>query len=162
MWTWVSRVMFQRQDLFSLSHFKLIQTVKTFGWLPWNWRVKIMKIKEQGIAWIVTWTVCASVGSVNNMNKLSLVGMQLPEKYEENFDVSSEGPSYTRRPCQWKLVIDWINQSSLNSQFWTVLRPYSNGHPITKEETGVTYMGLNGPRSGWNSGHWVEHAAMMP
>ena len=38
-------------------------------------------------------TVCASVGSANNMNKLSLVGMQLPEKYKENFDVSSEGPS---------------------------------------------------------------------
>jgi hypothetical protein len=28
-----------------------------------------------------------------NTNKLSLVGMQLPEKYKENFDVSSEGPS---------------------------------------------------------------------
>jgi hypothetical protein len=27
------------------------------------------------------------------MNKLSLVGMKLPEKYKENFDVSSEGPS---------------------------------------------------------------------
>ena len=27
------------------------------------------------------------------MNKLSLVGMQLPEKYKENFDGSSEGPS---------------------------------------------------------------------
>jgi hypothetical protein len=26
-------------------------------------------------------------------NKLSLVGMQLPEKYTQNFDVSSEGPS---------------------------------------------------------------------
>ena len=26
------------------------------------------------------------------MNKLSLVGMQLPQKYKENFDVSSEGP----------------------------------------------------------------------
>jgi hypothetical protein len=26
-------------------------------------------------------------------NKLSLVGMQLPRKYKENFDVSSEGPS---------------------------------------------------------------------
>jgi hypothetical protein len=32
------------------------------------------------------------VGS-GNTNKLSLVGMQLPEKYKENFDVSSEGPS---------------------------------------------------------------------
>jgi hypothetical protein len=29
--------------------------------------------------------------SANNMNKLSLVGMQLPEKYKQNFDVSSEG-----------------------------------------------------------------------
>jgi hypothetical protein len=28
-----------------------------------------------------------------SMNKLSLVGMQLAEKYKENFDVSSEGPS---------------------------------------------------------------------
>ena len=28
-----------------------------------------------------------------NMNKLLSVGMQLPEKYKENFDVSSEGPS---------------------------------------------------------------------
>jgi hypothetical protein len=27
------------------------------------------------------------------MNKLSLVGMQLPGKYKENFDVSSERPS---------------------------------------------------------------------
>jgi ribulose 1,5-bisphosphate carboxylase large subunit-like protein len=32
-------------------------------------------------------------GSANQMNKLSLVGMQLPEQYKENFDVSSEGPS---------------------------------------------------------------------
>jgi hypothetical protein len=31
--------------------------------------------------------------SALKMNKLSLVGMQLPEKYKENFDVSSEGPS---------------------------------------------------------------------
>ena len=27
------------------------------------------------------------------LNKLSLVGMQLPEKYKENFDILSEGPS---------------------------------------------------------------------
>jgi hypothetical protein len=27
------------------------------------------------------------------MNKLSLLGMQLPENYKENFNVSSEGPS---------------------------------------------------------------------
>ena len=27
------------------------------------------------------------------MNKFSFVGMQLPEKYKENFDDSSEGPS---------------------------------------------------------------------
>jgi hypothetical protein len=33
------------------------------------------------------------VGSANNMNKLSLVGMHLLEKHKENFDASSEGPS---------------------------------------------------------------------
>jgi hypothetical protein len=31
------------------------------------------------------------------INKLSLVGMQLPEKYKENFDVLSEDPSNSRR-----------------------------------------------------------------
>jgi ribulose 1,5-bisphosphate carboxylase large subunit-like protein len=50
------------------------------------------------------WTVCASVGSANNMNKLSLVGMQLPEKYKKNFDVSSEGPS-SGVTCQ---VTSWL------------------------------------------------------
>ena len=45
------------------------------------------------IRWFEAWTVFASVGSANQMNKLSLVGMQVPEKYTENFDVSSEGPS---------------------------------------------------------------------
>jgi hypothetical protein len=37
------------------------------------------------------------------MNKLSLVGRQLPEKYKENFDVSSEGPSsgVIRRNCSY-------------------------------------------------------------
>jgi hypothetical protein len=34
-------------------------------------------------------TVCASVGSGNN--KKGLIGMQLPEKYKDNFSVSSEG-----------------------------------------------------------------------
>ena len=34
----------------------------------------------------------ARASCVSNINKLSLVGMQLPEKYNENFDVSSEGP----------------------------------------------------------------------
>ena len=33
---------------------------------------------------------------VKDLNKLSLVGMQLLEKYEENFDVLSEGPSTFR------------------------------------------------------------------
>jgi hypothetical protein len=32
-----------------------------------------------------SWTVCASVGSANNMNKLSSVGMQLREKWEYNY-----------------------------------------------------------------------------
>jgi hypothetical protein len=27
-------------------------------------------------------------------NKLSFVGMQLPKKYKENFDISSEGPLF--------------------------------------------------------------------
>jgi hypothetical protein len=35
-------------------------------------------------------TVCASVGSANDMNELLLVGMQLPEKYKENLNVLSE------------------------------------------------------------------------
>ena len=38
-------------------------------------------------------TVFASVDSASQMNKPSLLGMQLPQKYKENFDVSSEGPS---------------------------------------------------------------------
>jgi hypothetical protein len=33
-----------------------------------------------------TRTVLVSVGSANKINKLSLIGMQLPEKYEENFE----------------------------------------------------------------------------
>jgi hypothetical protein len=37
--------------------------------------------------------LCQCIGSAKSINKLSLVGMQLPEKYEENFAVSSEGPS---------------------------------------------------------------------
>jgi hypothetical protein len=34
--------------------------------------------------------------TIYTMNKLSLVGMQLPENiiYKENFDVSSEGPGF--------------------------------------------------------------------
>ena len=46
------------------------------------------------------------------MNKLSLVGMQLHEKYKENFDVSSESPSsgvtdfyisnFPERNVRWK------------------------------------------------------------
>jgi ribulose 1,5-bisphosphate carboxylase large subunit-like protein len=31
---------------------------------------------------------------VRSIHQLSLVGMQLPEKYKENFDVSREGPSF--------------------------------------------------------------------
>jgi hypothetical protein len=33
------------------------------------------------------------IDGCSKYDKLSLVGMQLPEKYKENFDVSSEGPS---------------------------------------------------------------------
>jgi hypothetical protein len=32
-------------------------------------------------------------GWTDDINKLSLVGMQLPKKYKEKFDVSTEGPS---------------------------------------------------------------------
>ena len=32
-----------------LWHFKPTRTVKKFGWLPWNWRVKTTKIREQGM-----------------------------------------------------------------------------------------------------------------
>ena len=39
----------------------------------------------------IKWTVCANVGSANNMNKLSLVGMQLADKYKENFYFSRAG-----------------------------------------------------------------------
>jgi hypothetical protein len=35
--------------------------------------------------------------AVTQNNKLSLIGMQLPEKYKEKFDFSSEGPSYLRK-----------------------------------------------------------------
>ena len=34
------------------------------------------------------------IGSANNIRKFRIdIGIQLPEKYKENFDVSSEGPS---------------------------------------------------------------------
>ena len=48
---------------------------------------------------MVHWTVCASVGSAKCINKLSLVGMQLPEKYTcmENFGVSTETAYFTTR-----------------------------------------------------------------
>jgi hypothetical protein len=37
------------------------------------------------------------IAMVTQNNKLSLIGMQLPEKYKEKFDFSSEGPSYLRK-----------------------------------------------------------------
>jgi hypothetical protein len=46
----------------------------------------------QSIVYNLELSVSCSVGSANNMNKLSLVGMQLPEKYKENFGVSCEDP----------------------------------------------------------------------
>ena len=34
------------------------------------------------------------IGSANNIRKFRIdIGIQLPEKYKDNFDVSSEGPS---------------------------------------------------------------------
>ena len=41
------------------------------------------------------------------MNKLSLLGMQLPEKYKENFDVSSEGPSCVDL-ARWIFLIEFV------------------------------------------------------
>jgi hypothetical protein len=46
------------------------------------------------------------------MNKLSLVGMQLPEKYKENFDVSSEGPSSGLEPVLDRILL-WSRYTSL-------------------------------------------------
>jgi hypothetical protein len=40
-----------------------------------------------------TRAVCVSVGSAKSINRLSLVGMQLPEKYKDNFNVLIQGPS---------------------------------------------------------------------
>jgi hypothetical protein len=44
---------------------------------------------------VLSWTVCASVGSANNMNKLSLVGMQLAKKIKVEFR------RFERRPFGW-------------------------------------------------------------
>ena len=60
--------------------------------------------------------MCASVGSANNVNKLSLVGMQLPEKYKENFDVSSEGLSSGVK-LETSLVIPHEGSSVETSKF---------------------------------------------
>ena len=53
----------------------------------------------------------------DNMNKLSLAGMQPPEKYKENFKVSSESPRNSRRraftrnsPYTFQVVASLPNQ----------------------------------------------------
>ena len=50
------------------------------------------------------------------MNKLSLVGMQLPEKYKENFDVSSEGRCLDEEEAVLVCDPDILCQSSLQSR----------------------------------------------
>ena len=61
---------------------------------PFN-SIQLFLFIHEGIHWWATvykhWSSTSYPGSY--LNKLSLVGMQLSEKYEENFDVSSEGPS---------------------------------------------------------------------
>ena len=57
----------------------------------WSIAINISILRGITVYQLILNRVCASrVGNANNMNKLSLVGMQLPEKYKENFDVSSE------------------------------------------------------------------------
>ena len=64
-------------------------------------------------------------------NKVSLVGMQLPEKYEENFDVSREGPSSGERHLVWSmpgifllvpLTQYFINVSSVRRNYTKLVR----------------------------------------
>jgi hypothetical protein len=50
----------------------------------------LLLLCENIYSMILSWAVCASVGSANN-NKLSLVWLQLPEQYKEKFDVSNQG-----------------------------------------------------------------------
>ena len=63
--------------------------------------------------------------------KLSLVGMQLPEKYKENFDVSSEGPSSGVRHLAWsmpgifllvRLTQYFIHVSSVRSNYTNIVQ----------------------------------------
>ena len=59
-------------------------------------RVPLLARKLIKICYRKTCTVC--IANNININTFSLVGMQVPEKYKENFDVSSEGPSSGGRP----------------------------------------------------------------
>ena len=75
--------------------------------------------------------MCTSVGSANNVNKLSLVGMQLPEKYiKENFAVSSEGISSGVR-LETSLVIPHEGSSLETSKFSL----YFSGRCISTNES---------------------------
>jgi hypothetical protein len=42
-------------------------------------------------------SLCERIGSNNNTKKLRLRGIRLPEKYNQNFDVSDEGPYCSKR-----------------------------------------------------------------
>jgi hypothetical protein len=61
------------------------------------------------------WTVCASVGSANNMNKLSLVGMQLHENYKK-----TTWKIFFRQlhPYQRKLVELWVSENWFQAPFF--------------------------------------------
>jgi hypothetical protein len=41
------------------------------------------------------------------VKSFGLIGKQLPEKYKENFNVSSEGPSSEVSTCPFQLMKDW-------------------------------------------------------
>ena len=45
------------------------------------------------------------------MNKLLLVGMQLPEKYKENFNISSKGPSSVVTSRDWENCMSFYTKS---------------------------------------------------
>ena len=84
---------------------------KTYSLLKYRYKSNISKLN------------CRHKIVPHKNDKLSLAGMQLPEKYKENFDVSSEGPSsgvsnYTSLYTKNIEAITWqkINQSEGFSQ----------------------------------------------
>jgi hypothetical protein len=65
------------------------------------------------------------------MNKLSLVGMQLPQKYKENFDVSSEGP-WSGVTSQTPDVVPSLETSKFSLYFSSSCIPIMNESLFTE------------------------------